>query len=348
MKVTLKMIAEKAKVSQMTVSRILNRKDAGQVSPEVAARVRAIAAKMNYRPNNAARALRTGAGFVPGAKPVITFLLPCPEYLQTQDEDVEQIMRFFNDIIQAASKLGVRVETLPVSRKNNPLAPEWEWLNSLDSNSRVVAFTTWFMPVLVILAQQGCRIAHVSGEVFWRNIYERYTRDWGLFTVMTFDGTCQAVRHLLDSGSTQIALASEYMGEPNDPLAMGYEQELESFGNSYRHFIRLQMDTNESETVYLEQLQAAYKDSPFDALILSLPSTIQLKYSKSLNHALKLPEEIKIVCTVDREVFAHLEPPVTAFEYPLKKIAGDVVKFLLDDNPIPGEQFYKGNLIKRD
>lgn len=60
-RVSLKDIAKKVGVSTATVSLVLNDKDKeGRISKDVADKVRLAAKEMNYRPNTAARSLRTG------------------------------------------------------------------------------------------------------------------------------------------------------------------------------------------------------------------------------------------------------------------------------------------------
>jgi LacI family transcriptional regulator len=59
-RVTLADVAERAGVSKTAVSLILNDRPGSRLSEEVAIRVRAAAAELNYRPNPAARSLRLG------------------------------------------------------------------------------------------------------------------------------------------------------------------------------------------------------------------------------------------------------------------------------------------------
>ncbi|PJM73666.1 LacI family transcriptional regulator [Bifidobacterium primatium] len=56
---TMKEIAERTGVSISTVSLVLNKRDAGRVKPQVAAKVRETATQLGYRPNPLARSLRT-------------------------------------------------------------------------------------------------------------------------------------------------------------------------------------------------------------------------------------------------------------------------------------------------
>lgn len=57
--ITMKQLAELAGVSQSAVSFVLSGKDQGQVSPAVAKRIRSLAEKYSYRPNMAAKGLRS-------------------------------------------------------------------------------------------------------------------------------------------------------------------------------------------------------------------------------------------------------------------------------------------------
>ena len=59
--VTMKQIANRAGVSISTVSLVLNNRDIGRVSPDVAERVRDIAAELGYLTNRLASGLRTSS-----------------------------------------------------------------------------------------------------------------------------------------------------------------------------------------------------------------------------------------------------------------------------------------------
>jgi len=64
MPTTLEDIARALKVSKMTVSRAIN--DHPEISRETRARILAMAQKMNYRPNQFARALTTHRSYLIG------------------------------------------------------------------------------------------------------------------------------------------------------------------------------------------------------------------------------------------------------------------------------------------
>jgi len=66
MKATLHEIAVRAKVSRMTVSRVMNRPDAPGTSPATRKRILEIARELNYQPNIAAKGLTLGKTFLVG------------------------------------------------------------------------------------------------------------------------------------------------------------------------------------------------------------------------------------------------------------------------------------------
>ena len=90
MSTTIYDIAEKAKVSAMTVSRVLNQKRANiAISKTTEQKVRKIAEELNYTPDFAARALRKGQSSLIGVIiPNVTF-----SYLPEVIEGIESVLR---------------------------------------------------------------------------------------------------------------------------------------------------------------------------------------------------------------------------------------------------------------
>ncbi len=64
--ITINEIAKICDVSAMTVSRVVNKKDAGKVSPKTRDNILKVVKKYNYRPNAGVRALRTGRTHIVG------------------------------------------------------------------------------------------------------------------------------------------------------------------------------------------------------------------------------------------------------------------------------------------
>lgn len=346
MPLTLKEIAEEAGVSKMTVSRVLNGKNQGQVSPELTAKIKKILAKHNYQPNLNARNLRSSKTL---AQPLvkddtITLLLPCPDFLDRPVELISEYVEISNAVIQTASNYDFKVKMLPISRTNDPHDIEWAWLKDLQAGSRVLAYSAWFLPVLTELSRRGCRIAMISVEVFWRTAYESVVKDWALFTYMTVDGCMQLVQHLLKEGYRKTAVASQYVNEPEHPLVQGYENVRAEKKLLYQNVISLPKWKLEDD---FSAIRAAYEENPFDSLILECSNLWKFNYQHSLQKSIGLPEHVKIIFSEDRGDCTRLSPQITSVRYPRKKIGMDAVEALLANEFIPGEKFYRGELILR-
>ncbi len=111
MRVTIRMIAEKAGVSRGTVDRVLNNR--GRVRPEVEERVRAIAEELGYRPNLLGRALgmsqkdvRIGMIVQPGKTDFIAELLNWAKMAARNFEDYGgSVMFHVNDSVSIEDTL---------------------------------------------------------------------------------------------------------------------------------------------------------------------------------------------------------------------------------------------------
>ena len=346
MALTLKEIADEIGVSKMTVSRVLNGKSHGQVSPELTAKIKSVLAKHNYQPNLNARNLRSAQSrTLPEVKDdTITLLLPCPDFLDRPIDVIMEYVEISNAVIQTASRYDYKVKMLPISRTNDPHDIEWSWLKDLHSGSHVLAYSAWFLPVLTELSRRGCRISMISAEVFWRTAYERLVKDWVLFTYMTVDGCMQLLQHLLEEGYKKNAVASKYVDEPEQPLVQGYENIRSEKGFSYRNVIALPKMEQKDD---FAAICAAYKENPFDSLIIENPNCWKLNYQESLQKNIGLPEDVKILFSEDRSDCTCFTPPISSISYPRKEIGKDAVEALLADEFLPGEKFYRGKLVLR-
>ena len=126
MKVTLKDIADETGVSQMTVSRILRGKSAGQVSGPVRERVVASLAAHCYdfqQPARKSTALRK----IPARK--IVAILPYREYLA--DPPNVNRLTFYRFLEDHCRKNGIRLDYAVGLRNNDNNIPAWEALQKI-------------------------------------------------------------------------------------------------------------------------------------------------------------------------------------------------------------------------
>ena len=244
-----------------------------------------------------------------------------------------------------ASRNDFKVNMIPISRSNDPHEIEWTWLKGLGPGSRILAYSAWFLPVLTELSRRGCRIAMISAEVFWRSAYESIVRDFALFTYMTVDGSMQLTQHLLDLGYCRPAIATRYAEEPEEPLVTGYGTVMEEKKQSYRNIIRF---PGNGQKEMCDALVEAYREKPFDSLIMDCPIDWNFNYQLSLQRNIGLPEDVKIIFREDCGDCVRFEPRITSIRYPRKKIGADAAEALLSREFIPGEKFYRGERIVRE
>jgi len=344
MAVTLREIAESCGVSPMTVSRVLSGKDNGKVSAVLRDRILGVSQSLGYQPNHVARQLKYGISATESAvsNPVVTMLIPHPGFLDSVTSNSETLLEVFSGALSAVSERGVQLVTQPVSQSNQPCAIEWSWLNKLDSNSLILAPAPWFMFCLLELSRRGSRIALLSQNGFWPNVFSRYVRDWLLFTYHYEESSRYLTECLLSSGYKRVAFAGlqSHLSEPDFPLTAGYEQAIQ--GHCERQVIEI-----ESAEGMRENLLHSYSECPFDALVLSPVFGFIPDYSRSLAENFGLPQGVCIVSTTDRNDFCRMQPQISAMRYPYRQMGYDAAMALLDENSRAGERWYDGHFQRR-
>ncbi|MFA6931635.1 MAG: LacI family DNA-binding transcriptional regulator [Lentisphaeria bacterium] len=344
MAVTLREIAEACGVSPMTVSRVLSGKDNGKVSAVLRERILGVSQSLGYQPNHIARQLKYGVSAADSAvsNPVVTMLIPHPGFLDLVTSNSETLLEVFSGALSAVTERGVQLVTQPVSQSNQPCAIEWSWLSNLDSSSLILAPAPWFMFCLLELSRRGSRIALLSQNGFWPNVFSRYVRDWLLFSYHYEESSRYLTEYLLSTGYQRIAFAGlqSHLSEPNFPLVRGYEQGIKSC-------CAKQVIVIESAEHMRENLMQAYSEHPFDALVLSPVFGFIPDYSRSLAENFGLPEGVCIVSTTDRNDFCRMQPQISAMRFPFRQMGYDAAMALLDENFRAGERWYEGHFQSR-
>lgn len=340
MRVTLKDIAEEAGVSQMTVSRILNGKADGQVSDAVRRRVAEAAERHSFKPG------RKRGVSIPeiSSSRKISFLVPCPGYLENTPEKSGSDNPL--PVLQeTARELGGGIEVLPISCFNSPYTITWEWLKHLGPGDLVLAEGPWEIVAAIELQRRGCKVAILMEEFFWRTIYAPQLKKMAVFTARRVDAFARLTKYLLLSGYEKIALMvySDYMFEPEYPPIKGYEYMLNLNGNSYRHLIPTQ-HTYEEMASAVSKVSKAYKNKPFDALIYQQCASYVFPSALNFNDGLHLPADVEVVVTGQCRSNAFKNPR-TGILSPKERMRKDAIKMLLSDHFTQGEQFYDYDFI---
>lgn len=328
MPITIRDVAEAAGVSIATVSRVLNNKD-HPVGAETRQRILATADALGYRPNVAARSLRTDRSATVG---IIADDIIGPF--------ATKIMRGIQDRLRQAGYLCVII-----SADWDPDA-EREAIHDLVSRSidGIVFSETWHHTAVEMLDLASKPYVFVHRQFAAPGQYstipdERY-------------GAHLAMRHLIGLGHRRIG----YINGPEHYYASalrlaGYREELESAGIAFDPTLVARGDWG---------LESGYTAMQY--LLQAQPRLTALFAGNDLMAAgaiyalqdagLRVPEDVAVVGYDDREISRTFRPRLTTVTLPCYEMGQAAAQMLLDrmegKEEIPAEVQVRGCLLVRE
>lgn len=309
--VTIQDVAQLAKVSTATVSRVFS--GAAQVREELSERVRRAAQSLNYRPNPAARSLRTRTTRVVGV------VVP----------DIEN--PFFTSVIGGIEEVLRGAEfslLLAISGED----PERERRNVEALRGDAIAGLI-FSPSggdlfrYYALAAAGVPLVAVSRAV--------PGLDADTVTVTNREGARQAVEHLLSLGHRRIAMVS---GPPSISTAAerlrGYQQALSRYGGVSPELVEYADFRQEGGYAAMKKLLALPKPptAVFTASNLTTLGALQAIHEAGL----KIPAGIAVVGFDGMPWAVSLQPPLTVVAQPAFEVGATAGRLLIERLKEPG------------
>src|SRR4051794_8578344 len=191
---TLEIVAARAAVSRQTVSNVLNAPHL--VRPDTRSRVEAVIAELGYRPNRAARTLKTRRSQLLGAR------------IETPKDGINGVVldRFLHALTSQAQAQGYRVMLFSAARDEDEIGQYAQLLEDHDLDAFVLTGTHVGDARTAWLAERGVP-------------FVTFGRPWGVPTaqhswvdVDGSAGTRAATEHLLALGHRRIA----FLGWPED------------------------------------------------------------------------------------------------------------------------------------
>lgn len=329
-KVSIKDVAQRAGVSNATVSLVLNGKEKdGRVGKEVADRVRRIASEMNYRPNALARSLQSGRTYIIGlivADISNPFFSSLAYYVQDQieqagysvmimstnenDHDLEKIVGMFQNhlvdgyIIVPTEKGEDTI--LELQKHNRPLVLLDRNFAHLKTYSVMVDGYQAAYEATSLLIEYGCkRIGLVIYKSFHSHMSERK-------------------RGYID--------ALERAGM--------YDPELEG----KVRFSNLEDD--------IEKEISRLIDKKVDGIFFATNSISLIGIRTLFKHKIKIPEMVHVVCFDKSEAFEFMPNPVPYIQQPIEIMGRRAADLLLeqieDKESVPQISKFPATLIRRD
>lgn len=308
--VTSQDVAQKAGVSQSTVSLVMSGKALGRVSQETQARVRQAARELDYHPNASARSLRIGRTFsialvvADVANPYFASVLRGAEHAARKHHYTIMLLDMMND-------------------------PDW-----LD----------WAPDVLADRSLDGC-IAYLGDPITEREVarlgpntvlIEAESPGASSVLLDVRAGAAEAVQHLVAIGHRRIAyLAAAYPKETFRLRFEAYQAILE------QNRIRFDSDLVVSARFDVDGAVAAarrlLKQVPRPTAVFCDDDLLAAAVYKAA-HALglRVPDDISITGFDDIELARILEPELTSVAIPAERVGHDAVQLmhrLLKGNP---------------
>jgi LacI family transcriptional regulator len=314
---TLEEIAELARVSRSTVSRVINNDP--NVSDRTRQQVQSVIQKLNFQPNRAARSLAGGRTHVLG------LVIPMG------------VARLFTDPYFPILIQGV---TSACNAHDHAVMlwlaePEYEhrMINQVLHNGLIdgIIVSSMVLSDPLLKALQESSLPYIL-------IGRHPTEDGASYVdVDNYEGASEAVTYLLRQGRRRIATITG----PSDMIAgidrrEGYQEGLRERGFNQDPNLVVEGDfTEEGGYLAARRLLAQNAAAPFDA-IFAASDAMALGALRALREAgLTIPDDVALVGFDDIPFAARSEPPLTTIRQPILRTGAVAAEALIDriENP---------------
>lgn len=240
-----------------------------------------------------------GRGTLAAPPKIITYLLPCPDFMNfDRPESAPSRMRYAG-ITRAAEECNLEVETIAVSATNSRYVLNYNQLSHLNPCSMVIA-DIWFEQLFQYLFERQASVVMFNKE-FVRYGFRQYTRRWHSFELSDHNTMKRTLECLYAMGRSRIGVAGNYLlNEPHLTF------------NSYENWCKLHnmpvtaMDLNNRKPLPRKELAQWQKDNALDAVIWIGP---YFNSFATVQEMLGLPEEVMVFgWNFIKEYFPELAP----------------------------------------
>lgn len=309
-KITISDIAEKAGVSTMTVSRVLN--NSGPVAKNTSEKIKKIMTENNYQPNLIARSLSSQKTMTLGV------LIPKTEQLFL-DNYIAQVLSGITDVAQEND---YRIMLVPI---NHSETNKVNYLNFVQSK---------LFDGLVLLKAKidDTELPKLAASKFPFILinYRKYADNYNFIDSENIKGAELAMKHLVDKGHTKIAFVEGTMDETNarDRL-QGYKNSIKKYGLASRSDYIICGEFNR-EIAY-ERAAKLINLSDRPTAIFCSDDYMALGVIERIKAAgLKIPKDIAVVGFDNIEMSEFVKPSLTTIVQPMYEIGRSSVEALLE------------------
>ncbi|HAZ02065.1 MAG: hypothetical protein A2W90_09170 [Bacteroidetes bacterium GWF2_42_66] len=310
-KVGLEEIAKQLGVSKTTVSLVLNNKaKENRISDEIMKKVKKLAEELNYTPNHFARGLRKGTTNTVG---LIIGDISNPFF--------SRIARYIED---EAAKEDYHVIVASSDEKKEKTEQLIHIL--LDKKVDGLIITPNYQNSEIVLWLKKQEVPFVLVDRYFPKIKTNYVG------VDNGAGISSAITHLYEQGYEKIALITYH------PLMSNIKERINGFREAlkknnlrlHNQYIQEVSYTSTEDDVKLAIDQLLALTNPPRAILFAT-NKIGLYGMEHLNaRNVRIPQDISVISFDDDPAFRLSYPPVTVIEQPLKEIATDAARLLLE------------------
>lgn len=309
-KVSLKDIAREVGVSTALVSYVLNNLKQGRISKEVAHRIKEVASRLNYRPNQLARSLKTNK--------TLTIGLIVADISNPFSSSLARIVE------DEANKLNYTV--IFGSSDENP-----------EKSTRLVdTFLDRQVDGLIISPPAGGRkqVEDLLKQEIPLVLLDRYFPGLDTSYVMldNFGAASAGTRHLLDSGCRRIGFIGYSSGLVHlNQREEGFRQAHRERGLDIEPALIKKVEILNNQSQIEKSLDEILNEIPRPDGLMFASNIIAAHCLKKLNHLpLKVPDDLSIVCFDETASLNLFYGPLTYIRQPLQAMGEAATRILVD------------------
>lgn len=312
-KITLKTIADKLNLDVSTVSKAL--KDSPNIKESTRRKVKELAEKLQYTPDIAGKILSGGKSGIIGV------ILPEIQH------------SFYAEIFEEISGLSLNKKYIPelILTEFDPLRIKLieKQIRAQKLDGLIIAYHNFYLPFL-----KETKFPVVMIDVENKNNDIQCDK----VIIDNFSGAKQAVRYLINIGCKTIGFISDTITTPE--RLKGYKSVLIKEGLTIDQDKILIMNGRSEEIGYQAGLHLLIKKDKPDAVFCVNDMIATGLMRAAFELGIKIPEELSIIGFDNIPVSSYLPIPLTTVSQPIKEIAKESFRLLLErmENPQKGYQ----------
>ena len=284
---------------------------------------------------------------------VISLLVPYPKYMtENQQSNIFRMFSlFFYGAVRGAAEKGFRLEPLVFSRTNSNQDIDFQALNHINCNSRILVYNYWYHTAFDFFRERNAKVG-IYLDFALPSALDKYCSSWitaRYNTISTYneslkllhDRNCRKILHI--TWRSDVKTPERTITEKSIIEEIAQKNDIEII--NYCFDILPDMA---NAKVYIEKIRELYKTHKFDGIItIGLPQYLTL-YG-NLYDTLGIPHDVKILLFKDySNYYLNTSPQISMFDIDMEHIGYELAGRLADADYKPCQILYKPELKDRE